>query len=75
MAGKNEGDPYLHRLRAMPMPVRIVLGRPRLFISLALGLASLLVMPATLRIATRLLIAWDISIALYITLAFTLFLS
>lgn len=75
MAGKNEGDLYLHRLRAMPMPVRIVLGRPRLFISLALGLASLLVMPATLRIATRLLIAWDISIALYITLAFALFLS
>lgn len=75
MAGKNDGDPYLHRLRAMPMPVRIVLGRPRLFISLALGLASLLVMPATLRIATRLLIAWDISIAFYITLAFALFLS
>ena len=75
MAGKNDGDPYLHRLLAMPMPVRIVLGRPRLFISLALGLASLLVMPATLRIATRLLIAWDISIAFYITLAFALFLS
>jgi uncharacterized membrane protein len=75
MTGKNDGDPYLHRLKAMPKPVRIVLARPRLFISLAIGLASLLVMPATPRIATRLLAAWDISIAFYITLAFVLFLS
>ncbi len=75
MAGKNDGDPYLHRLRAMPKPARIVLGRPRLFISLAIGLASLLVLPESLRVATRLLIAWDISIAFYITLAFILFLS
>jgi uncharacterized membrane protein len=75
MTGKSDGDPYLHRLKAMPKPVRIVLGRPRLFISIALGLASLLVLPMSLRIATRLLIAWDISIALYICLAFMLFMS
>lgn len=75
MAGKSDGDSYLHRLKAMPKPVRIVFGRPRLFISLAIGLASLLVMPGSLRIATRLLVAWDISIAFYITLAFALFLS
>lgn len=75
MAGKNDGDPYLHRLRAMPKLVRIVLARPRLFVSLAIGLASLLVLPESLRIATRLLIGWDISIAFYITLAFMLFLS
>ena len=75
MAGKNENDPYLHRFKAMPKPVRIVLARPRLFISLAIGLASLLILPASPGIATRLLIAWDISIALYITLAFILFAS
>ncbi|CAN5205484.1 DUF1345 domain-containing protein [soil metagenome] len=75
MAAKDDGDPYLHRLRAMPKPARIVLGRPRLFISIALGLASLFLLPESLRIATRLLIAWDISIAFYITLAFILFLS
>lgn len=75
MAGDKDGDPYLHRLRAMPTPVRIVFGRPRLFISIAIGLASLLLLPATLRIATRLLIAWDVSIALYVILAFSLFLS
>ncbi|MGL5168169.1 MAG: DUF1345 domain-containing protein [Afipia sp.] len=75
MAGKNDGDSYLHRLKAMPKPVRIVFGRPRLFISLAIGLVALLAMPASMRIATRLLVAWDISIAFYITLAFALFLS
>lgn len=75
MPEKNDGDLNLHRLKSMPKPVRIVLGRPRLFISLVIGLASLLVLPASLRIATRLLIAWDISIAFYITLAFALFLS
>lgn len=75
MPGDKGGDLYLHRLRAMPKPVRIVFGRPRLFISIAVGLASLLVLPASLRIATRLLVAWDISIALYIALAFNLFLS
>jgi uncharacterized membrane protein len=75
MAGRNDGDPYLHRLKAMPKPVRIVLARPRLFISLAIGVASLLVLPESLRIATRLLIGWDISIAFYIMLAFVLFLS
>lgn len=75
MTDKHEGDPYLHRLRAMPKPARIVLGRPRLFISLTIGLAALLVLPMSLRVATRLLIAWDISIAFYITFAFILFLS
>lgn len=73
MADKNDGDPYLHRLKAMPKPVRIILARPRLFISLAIGLVSLLILPASLRVATRLLIAWDVSIAFYITLAFILF--
>lgn len=75
MPGDKDADRYLHRLRGMPKPVRIVFGRPRLFISLAIGLASLLILPESLRIATRLLIAWDISIAFYITLAFALFLS
>lgn len=75
MAGNSEDDPDLPRLRAWPKPIRIVLARPRLFISIALGVASLLILPDSLRIATRLLMAWDISIALYITLAFILFLS
>jgi uncharacterized membrane protein len=69
------GDPYLHRLRGMPKPVRIVAARPRLFISVALGIVTLLMMPQTLRPATRALVAWDTSIAFYIALAFALFAS
>jgi uncharacterized membrane protein len=75
MTDKHADDPYLRRLRGMPRPVRIIFVRPRLFISLAVGLVALLVLPTSLRLATRLLLAWDTSIALYIVLAFALFLS
>lgn len=70
MTGKKDGDPYLLRLKRMPTPLRIIYARPRLFISLAIGAISLLAMPAAWRLATRLLVAWDISIALYLGLAF-----
>lgn len=75
MTDKQTDDPYLHRLKRMPKPIRIIYVRPRLFISLAVGLAALLVLPTYLRLATRLLVAWDTSIALYTILAFALFLS
>jgi uncharacterized membrane protein len=75
MADTKEGDRYLLRLKGMPRPLRMIASRPRLIISLLVGLAALLLMPASLRIATRALIAWDISIALYITLALRLFLT
>lgn len=70
MTGKKDGDPYLLRLKGMPAPLRIIYARPRLFISLAIGTLSLLVMPTAWRLATRLLVAWDVSIALYLSLAF-----
>ncbi|MEH2511676.1 putative membrane protein [Nitrobacteraceae bacterium AZCC 1564] len=75
MTDKQTDDPYLHRLKRMPRPVRIICARPRLFISLAVGLAAMVVLPTDLRLATRLLVAWDTSIALYIVLALVLFLS
>ncbi len=70
MPGKKDGDPYLLRLRGMPKPLRIVLSRPRTFISLAIGLASLLFLPPSWRPASRLLVAWDIFVAIYMGLAF-----
>lgn len=70
MPGKKDGDPYLLRLKGMPRPVRIVLARPRTFIALAIGLASLLFLPPSWRLATRLLVAWDIFIAIYMVLAY-----
>ena len=70
MPGKKDGDPYLLRLKGMPKPLRIVLSRPRTFIAFAIGLASLLFLPSSWRLATRLLVAWDIFIAIYMTLAY-----
>ncbi len=61
----------LRRVQRFPRPVRIVVARPRFFISILIGLALLAILPASLRIATRLLLAWDLAIALYLTLAFT----
>ena len=70
MPRKKIGDPYLLRLKSMPRAFRFFYARPRLFISLGIGAASLLMMPSSWRLASRLLISWDIFIALYVTLAF-----
>jgi uncharacterized membrane protein len=63
-------DDFLRRFQRMPTAVRIVYARPRLFISLVVGLASLLFMPPAWRMTTRLLAGWDISLILYLTLAY-----
>src|SRR5436305_8394237 len=60
--------------RRPPRLVRIVRTRPRLFLSILLGLAiiALLFAVTDWRIATRLLVGWDIGIGLYLVLAFSL---
>ncbi len=68
---KQKEDDFFFRFQKMPKAVRIVYARPRLFISLAIGFASLLVMPSEWRLTTRLLIGWDISLILYLCLAYT----
>lgn len=55
----------------MPKAVRIIYARPRLFISLAVGLLTILILPWSWRMTTRLLIGWDISLVLYLSLAYT----
>ncbi len=60
----------LARFRRMPKLLRIIYARPRFFISIAVGLVSLFLLPTSLRASTRLLIGWDIAIALYLTLAY-----
>lgn len=72
---KDKPDDFLVRFRKMPKAFRIVYARPRLFISLGIGLASLLVMPFDWRLTTRLLIALDISLVLYLCLAYMTFIS
>ena len=59
-------------LRHLPRPLRIVRARPRLFISAMIGLVVVAVCPWDWRIATRLLVGWDVGVALYLVLALRL---
>jgi uncharacterized membrane protein len=72
MAGKKIEDPYLVRFRNMSKPVRVVYARPRTFIAIAIGVVAFFLLPGSLRLVTRLLISWDIFVALYLILVYTL---
>jgi uncharacterized membrane protein len=60
---------YPHPHRHLPMPIRIVRARPRLFLSVMVGLVVVLIAPSEWRTATRLLVGWDTCIALYLAMA------
>ena len=56
-----------------PYPLRIIVVRPRLFLSILTGVAVGALLPlyvSDLRGVTRLLVAWDVGVALYLALAF-----
>jgi uncharacterized membrane protein len=72
MAGKNAEDPFLARFRKMSKPVRFVYARPRTFIAVAIGFIAFFLLPSSLRLATRLLISWDVFVALYLVLVYAL---
>jgi uncharacterized membrane protein len=55
--------------RRLPKPIRIVRARPRLFVSAAVGIAVIAALSGELRVSTRMLVGWDIGIALYLVLA------
>jgi uncharacterized membrane protein len=61
-----------HPLRHLPRPQRIVRARPRLFISALVGVVVVALCPWDWRIATRLLVGWDVGVALYLVLALRL---
>jgi uncharacterized membrane protein len=65
-------DQLIRRFRKMPRPVRVVYARPRTFISIAIGIVAFFVLPGSLRLVTRLLISWDIFVALYLVLVYSL---
>jgi len=66
-------DPRLLRFRKLPRAVRLVVSRPRLFISIAVGLAAALAsLWVPLRPVTRTLIGWDVSIVVYLVLAYSM---
>jgi uncharacterized membrane protein len=67
-----ELDEHLVRFRKLPKPLRVVYARPRTFISIAIGIVTFFVLPGSLRLVTRLLINWDIFVALYLVLAYAM---
>lgn len=70
-----ELDQLLARFRRMPVPLRVVYGRPRTFAALAIGIVVCLLLPHSLRLVTRLLIGWDVFAGLYLLLVFGMMLT
>lgn len=52
--------------------VRVARARPRLLVSVAAGLVAIAALPAEWRLATRLLVGWDIGVALYLVAVYEL---
>jgi uncharacterized membrane protein len=69
-----EFEKHLVRFRNLPLPVRVVYGRPRTFIALALGIAVFFLLPDTRRLATRLIVGWDVFAVFYLVLAYIMML-
>ena len=67
-----EFEAHLVRFRKMPVPVRVVYARPRTFIAIAIGIVAFFLLPSSLRLVTRLLIGWDILVATYLLLVYTM---
>jgi uncharacterized membrane protein len=69
-----EFEERLLRFRKLPKAVRLVYARPRTFLAVALGIAAFFLLPSSLRLVTRLLIGWDIFVAMYIILVYIMML-
>jgi uncharacterized membrane protein len=69
-----EFEEHLVRFRNLPLPVRVVYGRLRTFIAVAIGIVAFFLLPDALRLVTRLVVGWDTFAALYLLLAYTVML-
>ena len=69
---KPEADEGLLRFRKLSKPVRVIYARPRTFASVIIGIVAFLLLPASLRPVTRALLGWDICIAAYLLLVYTM---
>ena len=65
-----EIEEHLVRFRKMPKTIRVVYARARTFLSILTGIVAFFLLPGSLRLVTRLLIAWDIFAGLYLALVF-----
>ena len=70
MPDREAEDPRLVRFRKMSRPIRLVYARPRTFLAIAIGIVAFFLLPGSLRLVTRFLIAWDIFASVYLTLVF-----
>jgi uncharacterized membrane protein len=70
MAETESDDHALLRFRKMSRPARVVYARPRTFVAVAIGIVAFFLLPDSLRLVTRLLIAWDGFITVYLTLVY-----
>src|SRR5260370_7108802 len=70
MADRAGTDRVLARCRNMSKPLRVVYARPRSFVGMATGFAALFVLAGSLALVTRLLICWDVFVALYLALVY-----
>jgi uncharacterized membrane protein len=68
-AGKSSPTPSQIARRKLPRIVRVVRARPRLFLSAALGIVVDLLLPSEWRVATRMLVGWDVGVAVYLAFA------
>ena len=74
MTGVDKNDPVLARFEKMSRPMRLVYARPRTFVSLGFGILVYLLLPGSLRLATRLVLGWDALIAAYLVLVYLMML-
>jgi uncharacterized membrane protein len=70
----DEFEQRLLRFRKLPKAVRVAYARPRTSLSMLCGIATFFLLPASLRLVTRLLIGWDTFVALYIVLVYAMML-
>jgi uncharacterized membrane protein len=67
-----ELEELVARFEKLPAPVRIVYARPRTFLAMAIGIVAFFLLPDALRLVTRLLIGWDVFVAFYLVLVFSM---
>ena len=69
-----EFEQRLLRFRKLPKAVRLVYARPRTTLAIVCAIATFFLLPASLRLVTRLLIGWDSFVAVYIVLVYAMML-
>src|SRR5262249_24844637 len=67
-AGKADTKPLGRR--RLPRIVRVMQARPRLFVCAALGAILIALLPSDWRLATRMLVGWDVGVAIYLVAVF-----